>query len=56
MVGVGAISLTFIYDFRQSCEKSGSFHCDESLAVGMLKLLPEYREAVVVRSRNPGNH
>jgi uncharacterized UPF0160 family protein len=46
----------------------GTFHCDEALAVGMLKLLPEYRDACkssrriaacliyaagVVRSRDP---
>ena len=31
----------------------GSFHCDEALAIGMLKLLPEYAESVVVRTRNP---
>lgn len=31
----------------------GSFHCDEALAVGLLKLLPEYRDATIVRTRNP---
>lgn len=31
----------------------GSFHCDEALAVGMLKLLPQFANATVVRSRNP---
>jgi hypothetical protein len=34
----------------------GSFHCDESLAVGMLKLLPQYSNSentFVVRTRNP---
>lgn len=31
----------------------GSFHCDEALAVSLLKLLPEYRGAQVVRTRNP---
>lgn len=30
----------------------GSFHCDEALAIAMLKLLPEYSDSVVVRSRN----
>ncbi len=30
---------------------SGSFHCDEALAIGMLKLLPEWRDAPVVRTR-----
>ncbi|KAI9219605.1 metal-dependent protein hydrolase [Blastocladiella britannica] len=32
---------------------SGSFHADEALAVHMLRLLPEYRDANVVRSRDP---
>lgn len=31
----------------------GSFHCDEALAVSMLKLLPRYQDSVVVRTRNP---
>lgn len=34
------------------CTHSGSFHADEALAVYMLKLLPEYSDAEVVRSRN----
>jgi uncharacterized UPF0160 family protein len=31
----------------------GSFHCDEALAVSMLKSLPEYKDALVLRTRNP---
>eukprot|EP01038_Epipyxis_sp_PR26KG_P008227 gene8227-11133_t len=32
----------------------GSFHCDEALAIGLLKLLPKYQSnSVIVRSRNP---
>jgi len=31
---------------------NGSFHCDESLACSLLKLLPRYSEAKVVRSRD----
>ena len=31
---------------------SGSFHCDEALACFMLKQLPQYREASIVRSRD----
>jgi uncharacterized UPF0160 family protein len=31
---------------------SGNFHCDEALACHMLKKLPEYRDAVIVRSRD----
>jgi len=37
----------------QICTHSGSFHADESLAVYMLRLLPQYAEAKLVRSRNP---
>ena len=32
---------------------NGKFHCDEVLACYMLKVLPEYREATIVRSRDP---
>eukprot|EP00375_Theileria_parva_P001812 XP_764487.1 hypothetical protein [Theileria parva strain Muguga] len=32
---------------------NGFFHADEALAVYMLKLLPEYRDAEVVRTRDP---
>ena len=31
----------------------GSFHCDEALAISMLKLLPEYASSTVLRTRNP---
>ena len=30
----------------------GTFHCDEVLAISMLRLLPTYRDAVVVRTRD----
>jgi hypothetical protein len=29
----------------------GNFHCDESLAISLLKLLPAYQDALVIRSR-----
>ncbi|PIK60615.1 putative UPF0160 protein MYG1, mitochondrial isoform X2 [Apostichopus japonicus] len=32
---------------------SGTFHCDEALACFMLKKLPEYANAEIVRSRDP---
>lgn len=32
---------------------SGTFHADESLAVFMLRQLPEYRDAQLVRTRDP---
>ena len=32
---------------------NGKFHCDEVLACYMLKLLPEYRDAEIVRTREP---
>lgn len=31
---------------------NGMFHCDEALACFMLKLLPEYAEAEIVRTRD----
>ncbi|ODQ47296.1 hypothetical protein PICMEDRAFT_31551 [Pichia membranifaciens NRRL Y-2026] len=39
----------------QICTHSGSFHADEALAVYMLRLLPQYRYAKLVRSRNPAD-
>uniref|UniRef100_A0A452U0B5 Uncharacterized protein n=1 Tax=Ursus maritimus TaxID=29073 RepID=A0A452U0B5_URSMA len=32
---------------------SGTFHCDEALACALLRLLPEYRDAEIVRTRDP---
>jgi len=32
---------------------NGSFHCDEALACFMLKLLPAYKDAQIVRTRSP---
>lgn len=32
---------------------NGAFHCDEVLACFMLRLLPEYRDARIVRTRDP---
>ncbi|XP_005986186.1 UPF0160 protein MYG1, mitochondrial isoform X1 [Latimeria chalumnae] len=32
---------------------NGTFHCDEALAVFLLKQLPEYKDAEVVRTRDP---
>lgn len=37
------------------CTHSGLFHADELLAVYILKLLPEYKDASLVRSRNPAD-
>ena len=31
---------------------SGSFHCDDVLACAMLKLLPKYSEADIIRTRD----
>lgn len=36
----------------QICTHSGSFHADEALAVYMLRLLPKWKQAKLVRSRN----
>ncbi|SCU99730.1 LANO_0F03378g1_1 [Lachancea nothofagi CBS 11611] len=38
---------------KQICTHSGSFHADEALAVYILRILPEYKDAKVVRSRDP---
>ncbi|GAA5990000.1 hypothetical protein JCM11641_000580 [Rhodosporidiobolus odoratus] len=35
------------------CTHSGSFHCDEALAIHLLRILPEYSQAEIVRSRDP---
>ena len=32
---------------------NGTFHCDEVLAVWMLKTMPKYRDAKIVRTRDP---
>lgn len=32
---------------------NGTFHCDEVLACYMLKLLPEYKDATIIRTRDP---
>lgn len=40
-------------EMLQICTHSGPFHADESLAVYMLRLLPKFKDAKVVRSRNP---
>merc|ERR1712072_164281 len=31
----------------------GKFHCDEALACAMLKILPDWADATVVRTRDP---
>ncbi|CAJ1006111.1 putative Uncharacterized protein family (UPF0160) [Leishmania naiffi] len=35
------------------CTHNGSFHCDEAMACGLLRHVPEYREAVILRTRDP---
>lgn len=32
---------------------NGIFHCDEALACFMLKQVPEYRDAQIIRTRDP---
>lgn len=32
---------------------NGSFHCDEAMACGLLRHLPQYRDAAVLRTRDP---
>jgi len=31
----------------------GSFHCDEALAIFLLRLLPQFKDTTIVRTRNP---
>ena len=38
------------------CTHSGSFHCDEALAIGLLKLLPKWRDYPVIRTRSTPIH
>ena len=38
------------------CTHSGSFHCDEALAIGLLKLMPEWKDAPIVRTRKTEIH
>jgi len=42
---------------KRSCSKigthNGSFHCDEALACYLLRILPEYKNSQIVRSRDP---
>jgi uncharacterized UPF0160 family protein len=35
------------------CTHHGTFHCDEALACGMLRLLPEFAGMPIVRTRDP---
>ncbi|KAK7197074.1 hypothetical protein NESM_000651700 [Novymonas esmeraldas] len=35
------------------CTHNGSFHCDEAMACGLLRHLPEYRDSAVLRTRDP---
>ncbi|CAD7934680.1 unnamed protein product [Amoebophrya sp. A120] len=35
------------------CTHHGGFHCDEALALAMLKMLPEYEKLPIVRTRDP---
>lgn len=37
----------------QICTHSGSFHADEALGIYLLRLLPQFKDAKLVRSRNP---
>lgn len=35
------------------CTHNGSFHCDEAMACGLLRQLPQYHDASVLRTRDP---
>ncbi|KAG5510588.1 hypothetical protein JKF63_06885 [Porcisia hertigi] len=34
------------------CTHNGGFHCDEAMACGLLRHVPEYREATILRTRD----
>jgi len=38
--------------FKKIGTHSGGFHCDEALACSILKILPQFQEAEVIRSRD----
>ena len=38
--------------FKKIGTHSGSFHCDEVMACSILKLLPQFKEAEIIRSRD----
>ena len=38
------------------CTHSGSFHCDEALAIGLLKLMPVWKDAPIIRTRKTDIH
>ena len=38
---------------KQIGTHDGTFHCDEVLACSLLKMLPEYKDAGIIRSRKP---
>lgn len=40
-------------DIKKIGTHSGCFHCDEALACFMLKQLPIYENAEIIRSRDP---
>jgi len=40
-------------DVHTIATHDGSFHCDEALAIGLLKCIPAYKDSPVIRTRNP---
>lgn len=39
--------------FKRIGTHNGVFHCDEALACFMLRQLPEYADAEIIRTRDP---
>ncbi|KAK6197484.1 metal-dependent protein hydrolase [Scheffersomyces amazonensis] len=52
MSSIKRIKLDTTSEMVKICTHSGSFHADESLAVYLLKLLPKFKDAELIRSRN----
>ena len=40
-------------DIRTIGTHSGQFHCDEAFAIALLRVLPEFKDSRVIRSRDP---
>lgn len=47
------IRKTSVMSFSKIGTHNGTFHCDDALACWMLKQLPEFRDAKIIRSRKP---
>jgi uncharacterized UPF0160 family protein len=49
---VGTIDTDTLLNQKFIVTHDGRFHCDDVCAVGFLLLLPEYKNCIIVRTRN----